>query len=100
MYMLSLPLAYIRSGSAHRCRTGWHQKANLAVRRIHTPTISKKKTKKQKNLQKIFWSLITLNTYGSSFGNPGRVGGGGVIRDFNGLWLKGFSVHLGQLPRT
>ena len=37
-----------------------------------------------------------LNTDGSSFGNPGLAGGGGVIRDSSGSWLGGFSRHLGH----
>jgi ribonuclease HI len=32
-----------------------------------------------------------LNTDGSSLGNPGLVGGGGVICDSNGCWVRSFS---------
>lgn len=32
-----------------------------------------------------------LNTDGSALGNPGLVGGGGIIRDHNGMWVWGFS---------
>ncbi|KAL0008006.1 hypothetical protein SO802_009508 [Lithocarpus litseifolius] len=36
---------------------------------------------------------VRLNTDGSSLGNPGKAGGGGLIRDENGSWIKGlFSV--------
>ena len=36
-----------------------------------------------------------LNSDGSALGNPGHVGGGGVIRDHNGKWLKGYARSLG-----
>ena len=32
-----------------------------------------------------------LNSDGASYGNPGKAGGGGIIRDCNGLWIKGFA---------
>ena len=37
-----------------------------------------------------------LNTDGASFGNPGKAGGGGLIRDSEGRWLKGFSRAIGH----
>jgi ribonuclease HI len=37
-----------------------------------------------------------LNTDGSSLGNPGIAGGGGVIRDSCGLWVGGFSRTIGH----
>ena len=37
-----------------------------------------------------------LNTDGSSLGNSGLAGGGGVIRDSCGSWLGGFSQHIGH----
>ena len=40
-----------------------------------------------------FWAK--LNSDGSALGNPGRAGGGGVIRDHNGKWLKGYTRSLG-----
>ncbi|KAF7801643.1 ribonuclease H [Senna tora] len=39
---------------------------------------------------------IKINTDGSALGNPGRAGFGGVCRDKNGLWLRGFSGNIGQ----
>ena len=36
-----------------------------------------------------------LNTDGASSGNPGPAGGGGVIRDCRGDWVKGFSRSIG-----
>ena len=38
----SSPLAYTLSVAAHRCKTGEHQKVNLAIKRIHIPAISQK----------------------------------------------------------
>ena len=35
-----------------------------------------------------------LNSDGASCGNPGKVGGGGLIRDCNGLWIKGYARSI------
>lgn len=36
-----------------------------------------------------------LNTDGAAFGNPGRAGGGVVIRDSEGRWVRGFARPIG-----
>ena len=36
-----------------------------------------------------------LNANGASFGNPGKVDGGGLIRDHHGSWVKGYMRHIG-----
>ena len=36
-----------------------------------------------------------LNTDGSAFGNPGRAGGGSLIRDDQGNCVAGFSMNIG-----
>ena len=36
-----------------------------------------------------------LNTDGASIGNPGKVGGEGVIRDCHGDWVKEYSRSIG-----
>jgi len=36
-----------------------------------------------------------LNSDGSALGNTGRVSGGGVIKDHDGHWLKGYARPLG-----
>jgi ribonuclease HI len=38
---------------------------------------------------------VKLNTDGSSLGNPGQAGGGGVIRDHVGHWIRGFTHRVG-----
>ena len=38
---------------------------------------------------------ITLNTDGSSIGNLGMVGAGGLLRDSSGFWISRFSLNLG-----
>lgn len=37
-----------------------------------------------------------LSTDGASLGNPGSAGGGGLIRDNSGNWIKGFSRSIGK----
>ena len=60
------------------------------------------KTKCQKNMVicNVRWERpplgwFKLNTDGAAFGNPGRAGGGGVIRDREGRWVKGFARSIG-----
>ena len=36
-----------------------------------------------------------LNTDGASLGNPGKAGGGGVIHNCNGNWVKGYKRRVG-----
>ena len=36
-----------------------------------------------------------LNSDGASFGNPGKAGGGGIIRNSHGHWVKGYSRSIG-----
>lgn len=38
---------------------------------------------------------MKLNSDGSSMGNPGVAGEGGVIRNHNGKWIRGFSRSIG-----
>ena len=37
-----------------------------------------------------------LNTDGASIGNPGKAGGGGVLRDCEGRWMRGFVRSIGE----
>ena len=36
-----------------------------------------------------------LNVDGAFMGNPGMVGGGGILRDEEGNWLRGFARRIG-----
>nr|POF27508.1 putative ribonuclease h protein [Quercus suber] len=36
-----------------------------------------------------------LNTDGASCGNPGKAGGGGIIKNSHGHWIKGYSGSIG-----
>ena len=38
-----------------------------------------------------------MNTDGSSLGNPGLAGGGGLIRNDKGEWVKGFARAIGSI---
>ena len=40
--------------------------------------------------------FVTLNTDGNSKNNPSKAGGGGVLRDSQGRWIKHFWIHTGN----
>ncbi|XP_027172427.1 uncharacterized protein LOC113772083 [Coffea eugenioides] len=42
-------------------------------------------------------SVVKLNSDGCSRGNPGKSGGGGIIRNYEGRFLLGFSCFFGEL---
>ena len=44
--------------------------------------------------------FVTINTNGSSSGNPGPTGVGGLARTHVGTWLWGFSLNLGCTNNT
>ena len=55
------------------------------------------------NVVPVRWSnpapaVVKLNTDGCSRGNPGRSGGGGLIRDRNGQVILAFSCYFGEMP--
>ncbi|TXG47764.1 hypothetical protein EZV62_027058 [Acer yangbiense] len=57
--------------------------------------------KKQKKIQVLRWlkpapGRLKLNLDGSSLGNPGSAGGGGVLRDSSGNFIFGFSKFFGS----
>jgi len=59
------------------------------------------KIRKQNNLVaiQVRWikplrGWLKLNTDRASQGNPGKAGGGGVISDSSGKWVKGFSRSI------
>lgn len=45
-------------------------------------------------------NMVKLNVDGSSIGNPGRSGFGGLLRDAHGQWLGGFSGFCGITNNT
>ena len=54
----------------------------------------------QKHIIQVKWSRLAagwfkLNSNGSSLGNPGRAGGGGIIRNANGEWVTGYARAIG-----
>ena len=58
------------------------------------------KVKWLKNVVSVGWEKpprgwVKLNTDGSAMKNPDRAGGGGLLRDHDGVWLKGFARGLG-----
>ena len=65
--------------------------------------IAKSRRKKQLTSILVKWNnpieeWFKLNTNGASRGNPSKAGGGGLIRDYNGRWIKGFRDSLGMAP--
>lgn len=54
-----------------------------------------------KEIKTVYWSKpipgwVKLNCDGSCRGNPGNLGGGGIIRDFQGVVKAAFSAHFGH----
>ena len=54
---------------------------------------------KQIQWEKLACGWAKLNTDGSSLGNPGPAGRGGVIRDIEGAWIMGFMRNIGITSR-
>lgn len=51
-------------------------------------------------ISKVVWSkpsnnIYKLNTDGNVLGNPGKIGGGGILRDSQGRMIYAFAVPLG-----
>ena len=66
--------------------------------------VSKAKQITTKIANPVRWSKplmgwFKLNTDGASLGNPGKAGGGGLIRDSEGRCIKGFSRFVGHVTQ-
>lgn len=59
------------------------------------PKIASQLIAKQIRWEKPGRGWVKLNTDGSSLGNPGLAGGGGLIRDEEGAWVVGFARNIG-----
>ena len=59
------------------------------------PKIASQLIAKQIRWEKLGLGWVKLNTDGSSLGNPGLAGGGGLIRDEEGAWVVGFARNIG-----
>ena len=60
---------------------------------------TKCKTIRPKNIVLVSWEKppegwMKLNTDGSALGNPGKVGGGGLIQNHHGDWIRGYAKAL------
>ena len=42
------------------------------------------------------WGWLKLNSDGSAINNPGKAGGGGLFRDHEGNWVKGYVGGIGH----
>lgn len=47
------------------------------------------------NWEKPDLNWFNLNIDGSSIGNPGKAGGGGIIRNQHVNWIRGFARSIG-----
>ena len=61
--------------------------------------MSKAKTATAKFAIPVAWTKpregwFKLNSDGASFGNPSKAGGGGIIRDSQGAWVKGYARSI------
>ena len=71
---------------------------NWALQYTHCackPLVAKRMVMKRIQWEKPSNSWMKLNTDGSSLGNPGVDGGGGLIRDENGNWVVGLARRIG-----
>ena len=59
-------------------------------------SLYKPKMLKMVRWERLYRGWYKLNTDGSAIGNPGVAGGGGVLRDDAGLWVKGFARQIGH----
>ena len=64
----------------------------------HT-SVSKAKTTTTKFAIPVAWTKpredwFKLNSDGASFGNPGKAGGGGIIRNSQGAWVQSGSPQV------
>ena len=78
-----------------------HDKVCLSQAKDYYYYISKAKQITPKIAIPVRWSKpilgwFKLNTDGASLGNPGKAGSGGLIRDSEGRWVKGFSRSVGH----
>ena len=61
--------------------------------------VSKAKTTTAKFAIPVAWTKpregwFKLNSDGASFGNPSKAGGGGIIRDSQGAWVRGYARSI------
>ena len=62
---------------------------------------AKDRCNKMKKVIRVAWEKpplgwMKLNNDGSALGNPGKAGGGGLIRDHQGNWVRGFARAHGN----
>ena len=72
----------------------------LQVAREHFYCVSKVQKSRRSVAVQVRWirppiDWFKLNSDGASLGNPGQVGGGGLNRNHQGKWIKGYMRHIG-----
>ena len=68
---------------------------------MNSSIVSKRQKSRHCTVNPICWNKpdqgwFKLNSDGTSQGNPGRAGGGSLIRDHDGKWVKGYMRNIGQ----
>lgn len=72
----------------------------IQIAREYFYCVSKGQKIKQQIAIQVRWNRppvgwFKLNSDGASFRNPGKVSGGGLVRDHHGKWVKGYMRHIG-----
>ncbi|KAH0764805.1 hypothetical protein KY285_000676 [Solanum tuberosum] len=78
-----------------------HEQTEPQLDQEETNFSTDKENKNQMEFTKVNWykppnNILKLNTDGSAIGNPGRIGGGGILRDHQGNMVYDFTIPLGM----
>ena len=83
----------------------WKVRVRFALRRVWNTIVPNEPNKPCRVQIQVKWtkpptSWVKLNTDGTMYGNPVKVGGGGVLRSSSGDWIGGFVRRTGSTSST